>query len=156
MEAAGGLHARLAEALGPEVAQYAVPFAYRIRFCVQLNAREAFHLLHYVQQAARFHADPGCLEELLAVSDRVERGRPGTKGPDPRVREREAAAEFLVPHRPGVGQRFESERLRASEVGDHRGADRSAPSRGLLQHRHDATPVLRGEPLHGIDRTQHL
>jgi len=51
MEAAGGLHARLAEALGPEVAQYAVPFAYRIRFCVQLNAREAFHLLELRTQA---------------------------------------------------------------------------------------------------------
>ena len=31
--------------LGPDVAQYAVPFAYRIRFFFQLNAREAFHLL---------------------------------------------------------------------------------------------------------------
>jgi hypothetical protein len=51
MEAAGALHSRLDEALGPEAAQYAVPFAYRIRFCVQLNAREAFHLLELRTQA---------------------------------------------------------------------------------------------------------
>jgi thymidylate synthase ThyX len=45
MESAAALHSRLASTLGADVAQYAVPFAYRIRFCVQLNAREAFHLL---------------------------------------------------------------------------------------------------------------
>ena len=45
MDTAGALHAGLAAALGPDAAQYAVPLAYRIRFCVQLNAREAFHLL---------------------------------------------------------------------------------------------------------------
>jgi thymidylate synthase ThyX len=45
MERAAALHARLASALGVEVAQYAVPFAYRIRFYVQLSAREAFHML---------------------------------------------------------------------------------------------------------------
>jgi len=45
MAAAAECHGALAASLGPDVAQYAVPFAYRIRFCVQLNAREAFHLL---------------------------------------------------------------------------------------------------------------
>jgi len=35
----------IAADLGPSVAQYVVPFAYRIRFFLQLNAREAFHLL---------------------------------------------------------------------------------------------------------------
>ncbi len=35
----------IAADLGPDVAQYAIPFAYRIRFFFQLNAREAFHLL---------------------------------------------------------------------------------------------------------------
>lgn len=51
METAAALHSRLAAALGPDVAQYAVPFAHRIRFCVQLNAREAFHLLELRTQA---------------------------------------------------------------------------------------------------------
>lgn len=45
MTGATGLHALLFEAHGPDVAQYAVPFAHRIRFVVQLNAREAFHML---------------------------------------------------------------------------------------------------------------
>ena len=51
MEAAGELHTRLAGALGADAAQYAVPLAYRIRFYVQLNAREAFHLLELRTQA---------------------------------------------------------------------------------------------------------
>jgi len=45
MEGAAVLAGRLAAALGPEVAQYAVPFAYRVRFVMQLNVREALHLL---------------------------------------------------------------------------------------------------------------
>ena len=39
------LHAALAGESGPDLAQYAVPFAYRVRFMMQMNAREAFHLL---------------------------------------------------------------------------------------------------------------
>jgi len=42
---AADLHGSLRNDFGPEVAQYAVPFAYRVRFYFQLNAREAFHLL---------------------------------------------------------------------------------------------------------------
>ena len=42
---AGDLYQSLTDDFGPEVAQYAVPFAYRIRFYFHLNAREAFHLL---------------------------------------------------------------------------------------------------------------
>jgi thymidylate synthase ThyX len=45
MEAAAGLAARLGDAFGPDVAQYAVPFAYRVRFVMQLDAREAMHLI---------------------------------------------------------------------------------------------------------------
>ncbi|MEW6059663.1 MAG: FAD-dependent thymidylate synthase [Actinomycetota bacterium] len=37
--------ATLAEAAGREVAQYAVAMAYRIRFVMQMNAREAMHLI---------------------------------------------------------------------------------------------------------------
>jgi len=39
------LHGLIAADLGPDVAQYVIPFAYKIRFFFQLNAREAFHLL---------------------------------------------------------------------------------------------------------------
>lgn len=45
MHGAAALAARLATTLGPEVAQYAVPLAFRIRFVLQLNAREAMHLI---------------------------------------------------------------------------------------------------------------
>lgn len=41
----GRVVALVADAAGLEAAQYAVPFAYRIRFNLQLNAREAMHLL---------------------------------------------------------------------------------------------------------------
>jgi thymidylate synthase ThyX len=45
MARTAALHDPIATDLGPEVAQYAVPFAYKIRFYLHLNAREAFHLL---------------------------------------------------------------------------------------------------------------
>jgi len=45
MERTAALHGRIAGTHGPDVAQYAVPFAYRIRFYAHLNAREAFHLI---------------------------------------------------------------------------------------------------------------
>jgi thymidylate synthase ThyX len=45
MERGALLHAALEDELGATVAQYAVPFAYRIRFYLQMNARQAFHLL---------------------------------------------------------------------------------------------------------------
>jgi thymidylate synthase ThyX len=37
--------ATVAEHAGPDVAQYAVSMAYRIRFVMQMNAREAMHLI---------------------------------------------------------------------------------------------------------------
>jgi thymidylate synthase ThyX len=45
MGRASALAGRVAAVLGAEVAQYAVPFAYRIRFVLQLNVREAMHLI---------------------------------------------------------------------------------------------------------------
>jgi thymidylate synthase ThyX len=45
MERTASLHDSLLSDLGPDVAQYVVPFAYRIRFFFQLSAREAFHLI---------------------------------------------------------------------------------------------------------------
>jgi thymidylate synthase ThyX len=49
---AADLYERLRADLGPDVAQYAVPFAYRIRYLMQFNAREAFHLLELRTQPA--------------------------------------------------------------------------------------------------------
>jgi thymidylate synthase ThyX len=45
MERTADLYNAVATDLGHDVAQYVIPFAYRIRFFFQLNAREAFHLL---------------------------------------------------------------------------------------------------------------
>jgi thymidylate synthase ThyX len=38
--------------LGPDVAQYVVPFAYNIRFVMEMNPREAFHLIELRSQPA--------------------------------------------------------------------------------------------------------
>lgn len=45
MERTAALYDVMSADLGSAVAQYAVPFAYRVRFMMQLNAREAFHLI---------------------------------------------------------------------------------------------------------------
>ena len=45
MDRAAALHDAVTRSTGAEVAQYVVPFAYRIRFYMDMNAREAFHML---------------------------------------------------------------------------------------------------------------
>jgi thymidylate synthase ThyX len=45
MRASAALHARLAEAGLEDAAQYAVAMAYRVRFYMDMNAREAIHLI---------------------------------------------------------------------------------------------------------------
>jgi hypothetical protein len=45
MEASADLHDTLRAAGLPLVAPYAVSMAYRIRFCMEMNAREAMHLI---------------------------------------------------------------------------------------------------------------
>lgn len=72
MEGAAALADRLSSSLGPEVAQYAIPFAYRIRFVLQLNAREAFHLLE-LRTAVGGHPDYRrvCQEMHRLIRDRA-------------------------------------------------------------------------------------
>lgn len=50
------LHGKLEEAFGSDAAQYAVPFAFKLRYYMQMNAREAFHLLE-LRTAQQGHAD---------------------------------------------------------------------------------------------------
>ena len=45
MERTAAFYHTLETEVSPLVAQYVLPFAYKVRFYVQLNAREAFHLL---------------------------------------------------------------------------------------------------------------
>ena len=52
MERSTGLYERLRDTHGPDVAQYVVPFAYKIRYMMEMNAREAFHLIELRTQPA--------------------------------------------------------------------------------------------------------
>jgi len=52
MERTEVLANRMESTHGPLAAQYAVPFAYRIRYYIDMNAREAFHLLELRSQAS--------------------------------------------------------------------------------------------------------
>jgi len=52
MERTAMLADRIERAHGSVAAQYAVPFAYRIRYYVDMNAREAFHLLELRSQSS--------------------------------------------------------------------------------------------------------
>lgn len=45
MERAAALWSEVDRACGPDAAQYALAMAYRVRFCIQMNAREAMHLI---------------------------------------------------------------------------------------------------------------
>ncbi|MEX2323439.1 MAG: FAD-dependent thymidylate synthase [Acidimicrobiia bacterium] len=70
--AAAELYGDLAADLDPMVAQYAVPFAFRIRFYMQLNAREAFHLIE-LRTAQGGHPDYRrvCLEMHRLIRDQA-------------------------------------------------------------------------------------
>jgi hypothetical protein len=52
METMAELYEETRKELGADVAQYVVPFAYKIRFVMDMNAREAFHLLELRSQPA--------------------------------------------------------------------------------------------------------
>ena len=52
MDDAGQLYEDMRDRLGAEVAQYAVPFAYNVRFVMDMNPRQAFHLIELRSGAA--------------------------------------------------------------------------------------------------------
>ncbi len=52
MERTAILADRIESSHGSVAAQYAVPFAYRIRYYIDMNAREAFHLLELRSQSS--------------------------------------------------------------------------------------------------------
>jgi thymidylate synthase ThyX len=72
MERTASLHSDIEALFGPDIAQYAIPFAYRIRFFFQLNAREAFHLLE-LRTGAGGHPDYRriCQEMHSEIRDRA-------------------------------------------------------------------------------------
>jgi thymidylate synthase ThyX len=52
MDDAFDFYEELRADLGPDVAQYVVPFAYNVRFVMEMNPRQAFHLIELRSQAA--------------------------------------------------------------------------------------------------------
>jgi thymidylate synthase ThyX len=52
MEESGELYEDIDRDLGAEVAQYVVPFAYNVRFVMEMNPRQAFHLIELRSQPA--------------------------------------------------------------------------------------------------------
>jgi len=52
MQNASDICERVRAATNADVAQYVVPFAFRIRYTIEMNAREAFHLLELRTQPA--------------------------------------------------------------------------------------------------------
>ena len=52
MDDAGSLYEDIRSDLGVEVAQYVVPFAYNVRFVMEMSPREAFHLIELRSQPA--------------------------------------------------------------------------------------------------------
>jgi thymidylate synthase ThyX len=52
LERAGEIYEDTRSELGADVAQYVVPFAYQIRFVMEMNARQAFHLIELRTQPA--------------------------------------------------------------------------------------------------------
>jgi thymidylate synthase ThyX len=52
MDEAGELYETIRDDLGPDVAQYVVPFAYNVRFVMEMNPRQAFHLIELRSQPA--------------------------------------------------------------------------------------------------------
>lgn len=52
MDASGEIYEVIKDDLGADVAQYVVPFAYNIRFVMEMNPRQAFHLIELRSQSA--------------------------------------------------------------------------------------------------------
>ena len=52
MDQSGDLYERIRADLGREVAQYVVPFAFNVRFVMEMNPRQAFHLIELRSQSA--------------------------------------------------------------------------------------------------------
>ena len=72
MAEAAQLYAVIDRELGSEVAQYVVPFAHRIRYVVQLNARQAMHILELrTSQAGHSDYRRICLKMHQLIRDQA-------------------------------------------------------------------------------------
>ncbi len=67
MDSAGELYESLRDDLGADVAQYVVPFAYNVRFVMEMNPRQAFHLIELRSQPAGHSAYRRVAHEMHAA-----------------------------------------------------------------------------------------
>jgi hypothetical protein len=102
MERMAALHADVADDMSSTVAQYVVPFACNIRFSMNLNAREAFHMLELRTQQG---GHPDYRRICQSMHDLI-RGQAGHR--------RIADAMGFVDHRDHELARIESERRAAA------------------------------------------
>jgi thymidylate synthase ThyX len=99
MEQAAEAHQAVAVEVGPHVASYAVPMAYRIRFALDLNAREAMHMIELrtskqghasyrrvCQEMHRLIAEHAGHRALAAAMRFVDRGGDGLERLEAEVR----------------------------------------------------------------------
>ena len=103
------LYAALAAAGLPEAAPYAVPMAYRVRFVMEMNAREAMHLIELRSSPQGHPAYRRVAQEMHRLI--AERGRP------PRDRRRDA---LRRPLRAGGGRLAAERRLAARQSAPER------------------------------------
>ncbi len=71
MAESGSLYEDLRDDLGADVAQYAVPFAFNVRFVMEMNPRQAFHLIELRSQAAGHPAYRRVAHEMHRAIDEV-------------------------------------------------------------------------------------
>lgn len=110
MDRMADLHSRLLSACGSGVAQYAVPFAHRLRYVMQMNAREAFHLIE-LRTTPQGHPD---YRRVCQEMHRLIRDKAGHK--------LIAEAMTYVDYSSTELERLEAERRSASKWADKGGA----------------------------------
>jgi len=71
MAESGSLYEDLRNDLGPDVAQYVVPFAFNVRFVMEMNPRQAFHLIELRSQAAGHRAYRRVAHEMHRAIEEV-------------------------------------------------------------------------------------
>ncbi len=71
MDRAGAYYEKIRDGLGIDVSQYVVPFAFNVRFVMQMNAREAFHLIELRTQPAGHRSYREVCQEMHRQIDEV-------------------------------------------------------------------------------------
>jgi thymidylate synthase ThyX len=71
MDDAGELYESVRDTLGPDAAQYVVPFAYNVRFVMDMSPRQAFHLIELRSGAAGHPAYRSVAHQMHALIQEV-------------------------------------------------------------------------------------